>query len=76
MASGGDFGKDVENMTGFFDDLQLSNDGGDDTFVDKLVFVHQTFGNRNFSVVWAHDDFTIPADIINVAKTAVSLFRF
>lgn len=70
MASGGINDKDVETLTGFFDQLELSLDGGD-YFVDKLFFVHQTFESHDFSLVWAHDDFTIPQDIIKIAKTAV-----
>lgn len=73
MASGGNYEKDVESLTGFFDDLVLSEDL-ENYLADNLVFVHEVVGDQHFTLVFGHEGFTIPYDIIEVAKSAVGFF--
>lgn len=75
MASGGNYDKDVENLTGFFEEMQFSQDEVE-CFPEKLIFLDQAVGDRHFSLIWAQGDFgVIPAHIVKVAKTAVSYLR-
>lgn len=74
MATGGNSGKDVETLTGFFDDLVLSEDP-ENCSADKLFFVHQMVGKEQFTLVFGLEGFAVPLDIIKVAKSAVGCLK-
>lgn len=69
MASGEDIA--IGKLARDFDELEVSRDQGG-AFIDKIFFLHKVIEGQMFSLVRSAQDFSLPPQVVEMAKTAVS----